>query len=234
MVLMGGVGPAYYLSGFRYNEVATARSITQPLLLLQGDRDYQVTVAHDLDVWLKRPEGAQGRHCRAVPQGRPSLPRRQRPADAGGVRTARPHRPEGDRHHRFLGRQHQECRGSLGERPAARNGHQDFPIGANRPLVRRTRSDGTSSSSKPRRPPLTKIVPHLAALYIDQGGQVALLADRADTAHHIAGRPLRRRRLRHLGRLGAHGGGQGLQAQLPADGDHRPPRASRRPRPRGF
>lgn len=42
--------------------------------------------------------------------------------------------------------------------------HEDFPIGANRPLVRRTRSDGASSSSKPRRPALTKIVPHPAAL----------------------------------------------------------------------
>jgi Response regulator receiver domain len=50
-VLLGGAGPAYYLSALRYNEVATARSIPQPLLFLQGDRDYQVTVADDLDVW---------------------------------------------------------------------------------------------------------------------------------------------------------------------------------------
>jgi pimeloyl-ACP methyl ester carboxylesterase len=60
MVLMGGVGPAYFLSGFRYNEVATARAITQPLLLLQGDRDYQVTVANDLDVWLRGLKGRKG------------------------------------------------------------------------------------------------------------------------------------------------------------------------------
>jgi dienelactone hydrolase len=59
-VLIGGVGPAYYLSGLRYNEVATARSVPQPLLLLQGDRDYQVTVANDLDVWLKGLKGRQG------------------------------------------------------------------------------------------------------------------------------------------------------------------------------
>jgi hypothetical protein len=37
---------------------ATTRSrppaqIPQPLLLLQGDREYQATVANDLDVWLK-------------------------------------------------------------------------------------------------------------------------------------------------------------------------------------
>jgi len=59
-VLFGGVGPAYYLSELRYNEVATARSIPQPLLLLQGDRDYQVTVANDLDVWLRGLKGRKG------------------------------------------------------------------------------------------------------------------------------------------------------------------------------
>ena len=59
-VLLGGLGPAYYLSAFRYNEVATARSIPQPLLLLQGDRDYQATVADDLDVWLKGLAGRKG------------------------------------------------------------------------------------------------------------------------------------------------------------------------------
>ncbi len=59
-VLYGGVGPAYYLSGFGYDEVATARSIPQPLLLLQGDRDYQVTVADDLDVWLRGLRGRRG------------------------------------------------------------------------------------------------------------------------------------------------------------------------------
>jgi uncharacterized protein len=58
--LLGGAGPAYFLSGFRYNEVATARSIPQPLLILQGDRDYQVTVANDLDVWLRGLRGRPG------------------------------------------------------------------------------------------------------------------------------------------------------------------------------
>jgi uncharacterized protein len=40
--------------------VATARSIPQPLLFLQGDRDYQVTVANDLDVWLRGLRGRAG------------------------------------------------------------------------------------------------------------------------------------------------------------------------------
>jgi pimeloyl-ACP methyl ester carboxylesterase len=59
-VLLGGAGPTYYLSELRYNEVATARSIPQPLLFLQGDRDYQATVANDLDVWLKGVRGRKG------------------------------------------------------------------------------------------------------------------------------------------------------------------------------
>jgi len=59
-VLLGGAGPAYFLSGLGYDEVATARSIHQPLLLLQGGRDYQVTVADDLDVWLQGLMGRKG------------------------------------------------------------------------------------------------------------------------------------------------------------------------------
>jgi uncharacterized protein len=67
-VLFGGVGPAYYLSGFGYNEVATARAIPQPLLIIQGDRDYQVTVANDLDVWLKGLNGRNGLTVVQIPQ----------------------------------------------------------------------------------------------------------------------------------------------------------------------
>ena len=59
-ILLGGAGPAYFLSGFAYDEVATARSIAQPLLFLQGDRDYQVTVANDLDAWLRGLQGRAG------------------------------------------------------------------------------------------------------------------------------------------------------------------------------
>lgn len=59
-VLLGGVGPAYFLSELRYDEVAAARSLPQPLLLVQGDRDYQVTVADDLDVWRRGLMGRRG------------------------------------------------------------------------------------------------------------------------------------------------------------------------------
>jgi pimeloyl-ACP methyl ester carboxylesterase len=57
-VLFNGIHPAYYLSMLRYDEIATARSIPQPLLFLQGDRDHQVTVKDDLDAWL---HGLKGR-----------------------------------------------------------------------------------------------------------------------------------------------------------------------------
>ena len=59
-VLLGGVGPIYFLSGLAYDEAATARAIPQPLLFLQGERDYQVTVAHDLDVWRQGLMGRKG------------------------------------------------------------------------------------------------------------------------------------------------------------------------------
>lgn len=81
-VLLGGAGPAYYLSALRYDEVATARSIPQPLLLLQGDRDYQCTVKNDLDRVGERSAGPHGSHGRAVPQGRSPIPRRLGTPDA--------------------------------------------------------------------------------------------------------------------------------------------------------
>ena len=55
--LLGGTEPAYWLDRLHYDEVATARAIPQPLLFLQGDRDYNVTVADDLNVWLAGLEG---------------------------------------------------------------------------------------------------------------------------------------------------------------------------------
>jgi len=63
--LLGGTGPTYWLDLRQYDEVATARAIPQPLLVLQGDRDYQVTVTDDLDVWLK---GLAGRTSVTVHQ----------------------------------------------------------------------------------------------------------------------------------------------------------------------
>jgi uncharacterized protein len=59
-VLLGGVGPAYYLDLQHYDPVATARSVPQPLLVLQGDRDYEVTVTDDLDAWTRGLAGRAG------------------------------------------------------------------------------------------------------------------------------------------------------------------------------
>ena len=53
----GGVGPAYYLSELRYDELATARALRRPILLLQGERDYQVTLRDDLALWLRALRG---------------------------------------------------------------------------------------------------------------------------------------------------------------------------------
>lgn len=49
--LAGGATGAYFLDLRNYNAVATARALPVPMLLLQGDRDYQVTVDHDLAAW---------------------------------------------------------------------------------------------------------------------------------------------------------------------------------------
>ena len=63
-----GVGPAYFLDLQRYDPVAVARSIRQPLLILQGGRDYEVTVADDLDVWLKGLARRSGVTVRQFPK----------------------------------------------------------------------------------------------------------------------------------------------------------------------
>jgi fermentation-respiration switch protein FrsA (DUF1100 family) len=43
-----------------YDHVGTARSIDTPLLFLQGERDYQVTVADDFTVWQSELDGRDG------------------------------------------------------------------------------------------------------------------------------------------------------------------------------
>ncbi|WP_405401535.1 alpha/beta hydrolase family protein [Streptomyces sp. NBC_01104] len=46
-----GFSAAYWLDLRAYDPVSTAASLTCPMLVLQGGRDYQVTVADDLDRW---------------------------------------------------------------------------------------------------------------------------------------------------------------------------------------
>ncbi len=55
---LGGAGPAYFLDLRDYDEVAVARSLNLPILILQGERDYQVTVENDFNVWVTGLAGA--------------------------------------------------------------------------------------------------------------------------------------------------------------------------------
>jgi fermentation-respiration switch protein FrsA (DUF1100 family) len=57
--LAGGTTGAYFLDLRNYNAVATAKALARPLLLLQGERDYQVTIADDLNVWIAGLRGKQ-------------------------------------------------------------------------------------------------------------------------------------------------------------------------------
>ena len=43
--------PSYWLDLKNYDQVATAESLSLPMLFIQGGRDYQVTVADDLTLW---------------------------------------------------------------------------------------------------------------------------------------------------------------------------------------
>jgi hypothetical protein len=52
-LLYGAVGPAYWLDALRYNALAAARAIHQPLLILEGERDYEVSLAADLRRWRR-------------------------------------------------------------------------------------------------------------------------------------------------------------------------------------
>jgi pimeloyl-ACP methyl ester carboxylesterase len=49
--LFGGLGPQYWRDISHSDPIGIARSLAGPILLLQGERDYQVTVADDLALW---------------------------------------------------------------------------------------------------------------------------------------------------------------------------------------
>jgi len=58
--LAGGLGAAYWLGYRELDPVGTARALPQPILILQGGRDYQVTVADDLAAWERGLAGRPG------------------------------------------------------------------------------------------------------------------------------------------------------------------------------
>lgn len=66
--LPGGIGARYWLDLTHYDAVATARKLPQPLLVLQGGRDYQVTVADDFRLWKRGLAGHQKVTTRIFPR----------------------------------------------------------------------------------------------------------------------------------------------------------------------
>jgi hypothetical protein len=62
-----GAPASYWLDLRRYNAAATARELKQPLLILQGGRDYQVTVV-DFDGWKKGLAGRSDVTFKLLPE----------------------------------------------------------------------------------------------------------------------------------------------------------------------
>ena len=48
-----GLGPSYWLDYRKFAPLDTVKSITKPILILQGDRDYSVTIQEDFEQWKK-------------------------------------------------------------------------------------------------------------------------------------------------------------------------------------
>lgn len=51
---------SYWLDLRDYDPPTSARALTQPLLMLQGERDYQVTMADDFAKWKIALDGKPG------------------------------------------------------------------------------------------------------------------------------------------------------------------------------
>jgi dienelactone hydrolase len=62
-----GVPAAYWLDLRAYDQVAVAAALGKPMLILQGARDYQVTVADDLALWQAGLAGRPGVTFRVYP-----------------------------------------------------------------------------------------------------------------------------------------------------------------------
>ncbi|KAL3455238.1 Alpha/Beta hydrolase protein [Aspergillus heterothallicus] len=52
-----GIGPAYWLDYRKFDPLGSARSLSKPILVLQGGRDYQVTVKDDYERWQLALQG---------------------------------------------------------------------------------------------------------------------------------------------------------------------------------
>ena len=56
---MGGIPSAYWLDLRDYDPVAEAKKLAMPMLILQGERDYQVPMA-DFNMWKAGLGGVKG------------------------------------------------------------------------------------------------------------------------------------------------------------------------------
>jgi dienelactone hydrolase len=65
---LGVAGAASWRSVAKYDAPATAKALAQPLLVLQGGRDYQVTADDDLPLWKTALDGKAGSTTRLYPK----------------------------------------------------------------------------------------------------------------------------------------------------------------------
>jgi fermentation-respiration switch protein FrsA (DUF1100 family) len=52
-----GIGPSYWLDYRKFDPVGTVKTLEKPVLVLQGRRDYQVTVEDDYQQWQSALRG---------------------------------------------------------------------------------------------------------------------------------------------------------------------------------
>ncbi len=117
-----GAPAAYWLDVRAYDPVALAATLGKPLLILQGGRDYQVTVADDLARWEAGLSGRDQMTIRVYPALNHLFAPGNGPSSPGGIRAGPACRRERDRRHRELvdDRLGSTARSVLPANPAAR------------------------------------------------------------------------------------------------------------------
>ncbi len=97
-----GWSGSYWLDLRADDPVARAAAIAKPILILQGARDYQVTVADDLAAWRAGLADRRDVTIERLRSGRPLVLPRRGPIDSGRLHPAATRRPGRDRRHRRL------------------------------------------------------------------------------------------------------------------------------------
>ena len=100
-----GAPAAYWLDIRGYDPAALAATLETPMLILQGGRDYQVTVDDDLARWRAALDGRPDVTIRIYPDFNHLFVAGQRSVQPRGVRARPARRPRGDhRYRRVAGR----------------------------------------------------------------------------------------------------------------------------------